>query len=140
MNERKSHRVTFALLDKETGLSELPPTASEEYPLAAWYRTVRETPLEELTIEDICKACRQQIHLHHVVPIALNILESDVLAGEMYDGELLVSLKAVPLNYWAAHADQAQTVRKVLERILPGLSTDDIREDAQELLSRMPPT
>jgi len=137
MDDKKESCLTFALLDRKKGLSELPRATGEEYPLPAWYRAVREIPLDELSVEDICKACRQQIHTDYVVPIALRILESDPSAGEMYDGELLVSMKSVPPAYWSDKAASFR-LKAIVERTLQLASTTgDIRNDANELLSRI---
>ena len=141
MSGETNRRLTFAMLEGEKSSGELPTRAEEEYPLPSWYRSVREIPLEQLSVEDICKACRQQIHLDHVVPIALRILQSNPLAGEMYDGELIASLKSVPGNYWSNRSDEGAIVRRILERAIsvePGL--DDVRQDAEELLRRISPS
>lgn len=134
MNEENRPMTTFAALDRDKGIPDLSPLEGEEYPLPAWYRGVREIPLEELSIEDISKALRQQIHPEYVVPIALRILETDPLAGEMYDGELLASLKAVAPEYWLAHADATTALRAIVEKLLhEAVIADDIRRDASEL-------
>ena len=131
--------LTFAILDERKGIPDVPPTADDEYPLPAWYRAVRHIPIEELTTEDICRACRQQIHLEYVVPTALRMLQSDPLAGEQYDGELFASLRSVPSTYWPNHADEAAFLKVVAERILGIEETDkEVAGDARELRSRLP--
>jgi hypothetical protein len=138
MNEKPSARLTFAILDRQKGFANLPPAKDEEYPLPAWYRAVCETPLDELGLEGICKACRQQIHLEHVVPLALRILKAEPLAGEMYDGELLVSLKSVPLDYWPAHHDHVLPLKPIVEVACQNMnSADDLYRDMRELLARV---
>ena len=138
MNEKASPRLTFALLDMNKGFAKLPPATEEEYPLPAWYRAVSETPLDELGLEDICKACRQQVHLEHVVPLALRILKTEPLAGDMYDGELLVSLKSAPLDYWPVHQDEVSSLKSIIVAISRSENTgDDLRRDLQELLVRV---
>jgi len=137
MNGEKGHRFTFAALDKKKGI-ELPPATGEEFPLPTWYRAVREIPLDELSIEDICKACRQQIHLDHVVPLALKLLESDPLSGEMYDGELLVSLKSIPVEYWSRNKTEKVTLESIIvTRLRQEELTNDVREDVRELVSKL---
>ncbi|MCS7062619.1 MAG: contact-dependent growth inhibition system immunity protein [Methylacidiphilales bacterium] len=137
MNAGAHHRLTFATLDRLKGIPDPPPATGDEYPLPAWYRAVRETPLEELGVEDICKACRQQIHLDHVVPLALRLLRSEPLAGEMYDGELLASLKSVPSDYWLTHAAEAAMLRSVCEKVRNNDNIpNDVRQDVAELLTR----
>jgi len=137
MNGGQHRRLSFAILDREKGVPELPPATGEEYPLPAWYRAIRETPLEELTVEDIAKACRQQIHVEHVVPIALRLLQSEPLAGEMYDGELLVSIKSVPTDFWSAHKTEAAALKSICDELSKreGLSAD-LLQDVAELLTK----
>ena len=138
MSGETNRRLTFAMLEGEKSSGELPTRSGEEYPLPAWYRAVREIPLEQLSVEDICKACRQQIHLDHVVPIALGILRSNPLAGEMYDGELIASLKSVPANYWRDRTDEGLILKRILEKAISIEATlDDVRQDAEELLNRI---
>jgi len=137
MNAGTHHQLTFATLDRQKGIPDLPPVTGEEYPLPAWYRAVRETPLEELGVEDICKACRQQIHLEHVVPLTLRLLQSEPLAGEMYDGELLASLKSVPSDYWPTHVAEAAMLKSVCEEVRKNDTIpDEVRQDVVELLTR----
>lgn len=137
MNGGTRRRLTFAMLDHEKGIPDPLPAAGEEYPLPAWYRAIRETPIEELGLEDMCKACRQQIHVEHVVPIALRVLQSEPLAGEMYDGELLASLKSIPPDYWPAHRPEAAMLKAICERTRRQVSlSEDVRQDVAELLTR----
>jgi hypothetical protein len=137
MIEKSVRRLTFALLDRERGIAEPPPVSGDEYPLAAWYRSVREVPLDEFKVEDISKAIRQNVYLEQVVPLALRLLKSEPLAGELYDGELLASLKAVPSQYWSQHEDERLSIKSAIEAALRmEETTEDVRRDAQELLSK----
>lgn len=108
--------LTFAQLDQESGAAAPPMTTpDQEYPLEAWYRAVRNTPIKDLAIEDLCRACRQRIHLDYVLPLALQALEEDPIAGSMYEGELIASLVPVPIDYWRHHPAHAATLRMVIE-------------------------
>jgi len=105
--------------------------------LPAWYRAVREVPLGALGVEDISKAIRQNIHLEQVIPLALQILESKPLAGEMFEGELLVSLKSVPSPYWSKHDTERLNLKSVIAQVLALDSISlDVRQDAEELLKK----
>ena len=97
---------------------------------------MREIPIEELGVEGICKACRQQIHIEHVVPIALRVLQSEPLAGEMYDGELLASLKSILPDYWPTHPPEAAVLKAICEGVRGNANlSDDVRQDVVELLT-----
>jgi hypothetical protein len=130
--------ATFSILDKEKGIPEMPPATADEYPLPAWYRAVRDVPIRELSVEDLSKANRQQLHPDHVVPTTLALLQSDPLAGEMYDGELLVSLTSVPPEYWSAHANEIEALKSVIGRAAQMDATaDDVRKDLEDFMTRV---
>lgn len=127
--------VTFATLDEKEHVVE-PAPAGEEYPLPAWYRSVRTIPITDLPVEDLAKACRQQIHVEHVVPVALSTLEGDPVAGSMYEGELVVSLLSIAAEYWAGHPQEASSLRSVIEAARrSGLA--DLERDLDELERRV---
>lgn len=122
--------LSFAILDQRMGVELSPVPAEGEFPLPAWYRRVRNTPLAELTLEDLCRACRNEIHLAYVIPMALRILRDDPLAGELVDGELVRSLSAVPHAYWKEHTEEAKAARAVLD-VAQGSGAWDIGERAE---------
>lgn len=136
MSEQTHRQLTFAILDRDRGIPDPLPSAEEEFPLPAWYRAVRDTPLEQLTVEDISKACRQQIHLDHVVPRALHILQTQPLAGEMYDGEVLASLSAIPQEYWHSHVADAESLREIVQS-LPQNVDADLQRDVERLNDKL---
>ena len=131
----ETESLSFAVLDQRMGI-QLPPVPSEgEFPLPAWYRRIRKTPLAELSLEDLCRACRNQIHLAYVIPMALRVLRGDPLAGELVDGELVRSLSAVPHDYWKEHTEEAKAARAVLD-VAQGSGAWDIGERADLALLR----
>jgi len=133
----ESGPLTFAALERRFGLPE-PPGDTDDFPLPAWYRSVREVPLPQLRVGDISRACRQQLYVDYMVPLALAALDANPLAGELYEGELLISLKSVPLAYWGQHTVERQTVVSLVERVRRSPGTpDDIRTEAGELRSRV---
>jgi hypothetical protein len=136
-NEGRTEK-TFANLDREMGIRETPPPPEGEFPLPAWYRSVKTVPLDKLDLEDICKACRQKIHLDHVVPIAVRMLQSDRLAGEFYDGELLVSLGSVPVAYWRGQNEASRIVKQIAESIRNDASTpEEMKQDLEQLMRNL---
>lgn len=136
MSERPTRRLTFAELDHESGIPDPSPATGDEFPIPAWYRSIRNTPVEELTIEDVCKALRQRIHLTAVVPEALAILKREPLAGEMYDGELLASLSVIDKEFWGENAPFAETLRAIIAPIRAEMDSD-LKSDIQKLLSKL---
>ena len=96
----EANRVTFRTLD---GNGKLP---SENSALKDWYISVRDVPVPDMSIFDLARACRQNLFLEAVVPISIQTLGQDVLAGELYDGELVSALMHIPDDYWNMNYDQ----------------------------------
>ena len=126
---------TFADLDRDLGLLELPSDAASEFPLPEWYRSVRQTPLDKLSIGDLCRACGQSIHLQQVVPLAIAALEQDALAGDAYEGQLASSLVAVPRQFWLQNRSLANICHRVAQTI-PSDDDFDFRKDIALLIER----
>lgn len=64
-------------------------------PLSSWYGQIRERPICELDVGDICRAVRQRLFLTQILPIAFQFLREDLRAGDTYDGQLLAALAHV---------------------------------------------
>ncbi len=133
---RQSEELSFADLDELKGIPPLEPKSGEEFPLPKWYRSIYRKPLCDLSVEDLCKACRQGIHCEGVVPLVVKRLEAEPLAGEMFEGELLVSLSAISNEYWAAHTKAGRKAEALINRVME-LIPDDVRSDANECLQKI---
>ncbi|MGY1446349.1 contact-dependent growth inhibition system immunity protein [Pseudomonas chlororaphis] len=84
---------------------------SEPSSLTLWYLSVRDIPIEELGLEDICRALRQDLFSLELLPIAIDVLSKDPLSGFFDDGELLVLINGLPSSYWSGNE---LLVRKLL--------------------------
>jgi hypothetical protein len=87
-------------------------------PLEIWYRSVRDKPVSTFSHNDLCKACRQQLFPEVIIPIAIDVLRKEPLAGEMYDGELLVAMVSVDCKYWLAHPTQALELSHIAQSVM----------------------
>ena len=128
--------LTFRTIEKQLGVAQVDSCPTES--LEIWYESVRDKPISDFDIEDVCRACRQEIYPEHVVPVAIQRLQEDALAGEKYDGELLVALNSIRREFWAAHLDLARSAASLLSTV----DTDahsDLGEDVRQLLERLPP-
>src|SRR5207245_1667482 len=80
----------------------------------------------------LAKACRQNVWLPQVVPVAVEVLKSDPKAGELYEGELVAALKSIVAGFWLKHGDIAKALRAVVEGALA-----EFDEDLQALWPRI---
>lgn len=103
--------------------------------LGDWYDSVRAKPIEDFSIDDLCRSCRQELHLKTVVPVALSALHKDVEAGYQYDGELASVLSRIPQSFWVEHGEHAEVLVRLLRLGLDRFD-DDVRKEAEAFLSR----
>jgi CDI immunity proteins len=105
--------------------------------LGKWYLGVCDTPLEQFGAGDLSRACRQSLYVEHVVPYAITFLEKEPLAGELFDGELVVAMKFIPEAYWKAHIDLSERLREVFERALAVADDEEIIKNVKNLTDRL---
>lgn len=90
--------------------------------LDQWYRKVRTKSIDELTDGDIARFLRQRMHLRYIVPEAFLRIEKNIIAGELYDGELLFALEKLGNEYWDNHL----TLKSELLKFLKSVNKNDI--------------
>jgi CDI immunity proteins len=105
--------------------------------LEEWYCRIRDIPIDSFDTEDLCRACRQKMYVDYVVPAALACLEEDPLAGELYDGELLVAMKSIPYRYWMENDESAARLIRVARRAKQFSKGEEIIEDIEWLVDRI---
>ena len=126
--EKPSEQLTFRDLDGIMSIGD--PT----WPLEVWYAEVRDTKIGELSVGDLARSCRQNLHLEAIVPRCLEKLQ----AGELYDGELLTSLKKVSSAYWASHPSERMQFLRLAARAYQQTGDADLRATEQDLLGGKP--
>lgn len=119
-SKNMTERTTFGELDHDGGSahhSALPG-------LPQWYASVRNTEIRHLSLDDLCRAIRQRIHLTHVVPVAVKLLNDDPLAGYQYDGELLAAIARIPPEFWYQMPSVARSAIAAAQRARNSLDPD----------------
>ena len=126
--------TTFHEIERAKGTDH--GASDEQSPLSDWYARVRDVPLSAFGVEDLCKSVRQDLYPEYVVPVALEALEKEPLAGDMYDGELAVSFRSVSETFWRDNPVLAKRLLRVLKDVLPRLG-DDLKADASTTIARI---
>jgi hypothetical protein len=83
--------------------------------LVATCHRLRRVPLHEFTTEDLRIMISQGISLPYLIPLAVEELEQNPLAGgDYYSGDLLNAVLGIEESFWVEHADICQRVRAVV--------------------------
>jgi len=98
-------------IDRSKSIAELeqkhwgPPTYSSS--LVRTCTALRSKPLQDFGVEDLRIMIGQENNLAFLVPIALEFLHDDILvAGDMYNGDLLMNILRINPNYWLQHPNE----------------------------------
>ena len=84
-------------------------------------RRLQGLPIRDYRIEDLRLMIGQGIGLPYLVPIALDVLESNPFAkGDYYPGDLLKMVTSVPHGFWSDHPSFRRRAAHVVRRALQG--------------------
>jgi hypothetical protein len=125
--------MTFHDLERRTSST----WKAEDHPssLTDWYISIRDTPLDTLSVEDLCRAVRQEIFV--VLPFAVALLEQDVLTGYKYDGELIAALAGLNEKYWRKESSVTYAIKHVLSRDNDFPNDAELLRDVSTLQERL---
>jgi hypothetical protein len=90
---------------------------------------LRKVPIGQLTAGDLRLLLGQRIGTAWLVPLALERLAEEPLAGEWYPGDLLNAVLQADATYWADHPTEVMKLWRVRE------SLEKVRADAEKLLA-----
>ncbi len=119
-------RILIGNINKSNGIS-------QKSSLEEWFERILDMPIEDLEVEDVCRAIRQKICIDQLLPKILTILKEDPLAGEFYDGELISSLSTITENDLKINKETFIEIRGVINELDPSDISDDLRKDISKI-------
>jgi len=128
--------LTFAQLDQQQGPPQFPENSEEKTAAAEWYRSVYEIPLDRLSHHDMARACDWEIHREAVIPVALELLEEDIIESGMYNVELITSLIRIAPTFWVKHDSWLQPLKLMIQNGRDAFPPDVLKE-AREFLVKV---
>lgn len=82
------------------------------YPLQEWYNLLIEKTVDAITIADVARMLRQNVFIDLALLKAVEFLQQDLFAGELYEGELLENLSEVETDLLKPVADELRIIVK----------------------------
>ena len=118
--------ITFRKLIGNINVTKEP---DQQSPLELWFERIIDVPLEELSVEDLCRAVRQELFIDQLMPRVLEVLTEEPLAGEYYDGELIAALSTIKGNDLKDQKGTFAQIKQLINQISPSDINDDLRKD-----------
>ncbi|MBL7690078.1 MAG: hypothetical protein JNM41_00675 [Flavipsychrobacter sp.] len=93
---------------------------------------LRKKNLDDFEIEDLRIMIGQNIALPILIPIAIKVLKTNILAeGDYYEGDLLKNVLTSEKDFWDNHSDYRNEIISLVEEKLEDIqkmdTTDEIR-------------
>ena len=78
---------------------------------------LRKKPLNDFEIEDLRIMIGQNIGLMYLIPLALEVLNKDILAeGDFYEGDLLQAVLNSDIDFWKSNPEQLGKLTEIIQR------------------------
>lgn len=91
--------------------------ANEESYLIVTCNSLRKKQLIDFSIEDLRIMIGQNIGLKYLLPIAIEVLNENILAeGDFYEGDLLSAVLSSDLEFWRANKMSYEIVSELFKR------------------------
>lgn len=118
--------ITFRKLIGNINVAKEP---SQQSPLELWFERVIDIPIEELAVEDLCRAIRQKLCVDQLMPRVLDVLTEDPLAGEYYDGELIAALSTITGDDLKGQKNSVVQIKQLINQLDSSDINDDLKKD-----------
>lgn len=118
--------ITFRKLIGNINVAKEP---SQQSPLELWFERVIDIPIEELAVEDLCRAIRQELCVDQLMPRVLDVLTEDPLAGEYYDGELIAALSTIKGDDLKGQKSSFVQIKQLINQLDSSDINDDLKKD-----------
>ena len=108
---------------------------NQQSSLEQWFERVIDIPLDELSVEDLCRAIRQDLYIDHLMPRVLEVMKDDPLAGDYYEGELIAALSTVKEKDLKDQKDIFIKIQKIINNLSSTDVNDDLKKDILKINS-----
>ncbi len=106
-------------------------TSDEQlFPLQKWYNRLIEKTTDDIDVTDILRMLRQKVFVDLAIPTAIKLLQKDVYAGELYEGEVLEKLSEIENTLLIPFADE---LRDIVRCAIENCATHEWAYDGEDL-------
>ena len=101
--------------------------------LEQWFEYIIDIPIEKLTVEDSCRAIRQELCIDQFMPKILNFLIKDSSVGECYDGELISELSTLKGSILKDQKNNFIKIKRTINQIDAFNISDDLKNNMSKI-------
>jgi hypothetical protein len=110
-----------------------PPIPKDSSSLICTCYNLRKKKIGTFSVEDYRILIGQDIGLNYLIPLALKILEQNILAeGDYYEGDLWKSVLSCSKEFWGANSELKSQLIRLFEANRLLLESSDISEEIKK--------
>lgn len=83
------------------------------YPLQKWYNQLIDKDINEITIADVSRMMRQKIFVNLAMVKAIEFLQENIFAGELYDGEILDKISELDISFIMPYINDLEKILEI---------------------------
>ena len=97
-------------------------------------------PVSELSVEQLRLLIGQEIGLSYLIPLALTVLETNIVAeGDMYPGDLLKNVTVVNASFWKNTPEQYARLVALMKKGKRRLGQYELKVSIPDISNPSPP-
>jgi hypothetical protein len=100
------------------------------------YRKIR---ISELTVGQLRTLISQKIGIKYLTEIALELLEKNVVVGDLFEGDLLLAVSKIPAEYWTQNRNELEKLKILVESNTELIKSELGENDYNEIIDRIKP-
>lgn len=82
--------------------------------LEIWYNNIQNKKLLQLTDGNIARLIRQEFHLRYAIHEGIHRLWDNPVAGDLFDGEILVMICRLEKQFWLINLDLKEKIEELV--------------------------
>lgn len=98
----------------------------------------RKIPVGQLNTGQLRTLIGQQIGLKYLIPVAIDLLENDILVeGDFYPGDLLEAVLKADLKFWNQNKNHRAQILELVEKNIDKIEEEDLNLDNWDALKNI---
>jgi hypothetical protein len=100
------------------------------------YRKIR---ISELSVGQLRTLISQKIGIKYLTEIALELLENNIVIGDLFEGDLLLAVSKIPSEYWNHNRNELKKLKILIESNTELIKSELGENDYVEIIDRIKP-
>lgn len=99
----------------------------------------RKIKISELSVGQLRTLLSQKIGVKYLTEMTLELLEKDIVIGDLFEGDLLLAVSKIPAEYWTQNRNDLKKLKIMVESNVEIIKSELGEKDYDEIIERIKP-